>query len=118
MRNIPQNVQRGGQGRSDAEGVGNILHLLGMVTCANAIWKRDWLLHDVPTVLPVCRGISKSCVEVGESHECNGVSREAALQMCQYQSSHKKYHGDAEMRTTTQKPYLRRGMKKTEAGEG
>jgi len=31
----------------------------------------------------------------------------ASLQMCQYQSSHKKYPGDVEMRTTTQKPKLR-----------
>ena len=30
--------------------------------------------------------------------------------MCQHQSSHKKYPGDAEMRTTMQKPKLRRGM--------
>ena len=36
----------------------------------------------------------------------------ASLQMCQYQSSHKRYPGDAEMRTTTQKPKLRRGMEK------
>ena len=34
------------------------------------------------------------------------------MQICQYQSSHKKYPGDAEMRTTTQKPKLRRGVEK------
>ena len=32
-----------------------------------------------------------------------------AMQMCQYQSSHKNYLDNAEMRKTTQKPKLRRG---------
>ena len=36
----------------------------------------------------------------------------ASLQMCQYQSSHKRYPGDAEIKTTTQKLKLRRGMEK------
>ena len=30
--------------------------------------------------------------------------------MCQYQSSHMKYPGDADVRNTTQKPKQRRGM--------
>jgi len=36
----------------------------------------------------------------------------ASLQMCQYQSSHKRYPGNAEMRTITQKSKLRRGTEK------
>jgi len=49
----------------------------------------------------------------------NPMFRErVATQMCQYQSSHKKYPSDLGMRTTTQKPKAEKGHGKAETGKG